>query len=493
MSTGNSASVGEQVVSSTLWMGSWRWTARLIGFFTTIILARLLLPEDFGIVATGSIIVGFFTIMVDLGTDSYLIRLEKPERDDYDTAWTLRLMVISIASLGIFLCARPGADYFGDQRLVDVLRLLAVVGWLSGLNNIGLTKFRRDLQFRQIALIGLSQRFSASIVTIALALWLHNYWAMVIGEIIFMLVGLVLSYTRHSYRPRLTLVKVRAQWDFCKWVVARNLSVFLQAQGDSFVVARFFGIELMGIYSMGMRFAALPTRQVLAPVLPPVYSGLAKKQHDPDVFKQTVLKVISATSLLVLPAATLFAVLGESLITAILGERWLSVIPLVAPLTFSVMLVVLTNPAVSSLTIKGRVRLLAGLNWLSAFAVITALLVAAQWRQIEVLVWARVGITATVMMMYYLIMLRILAIPLFSFAAAIYRPILASLALACALLALSATIDSAWLTLLLGVITGGVCYLAVLFLLWRLAGSPDSGESLLVNKVSRVVARKLKK
>ena len=493
MPSNQTASVGEQVVTSTLWMGSWRWSARLIGFVTTIILARLLLPEDFGIVAAGAIIVGFFTIMIDLGTDSYLIRHEDPGRDDYDTAWTLRFIVITIASIAIFFAAQPGADYFDDQRLVDVLQLLAVAGWLNGLTNIGLTKYRRDLQFRKIALIGLSQRLSASMITIALAFWLRNYWAMVIGEIVFMLVGLVLSYTQHNYRPRFTLIHIRNQWQFCKWIVARNLATFLQSQGDSFIIAKFFGIEWMGIYSMGMRFAALPTKQILAPVLLPVYSGLAKKQHDPKEFTSSVLTVIGAVAIFMLPAATLFASLAEELIITLLGERWVLVIPLVVPLTISIMLVVLTNPAVTALTIKGRVKLLAGMNWFSAISVVTVLLIAAQWHEIEMLVWARVGVTFVLMILYYVYMLAAINISFFSFLGSFYRPVLASLVMALVIYFVSATISSAWIVILAGTIFGGVAYLLTAIFLWRIAGSPDSAEVLLVRKVVKVISRKLKK
>ena len=493
MPSNQTASVGEQVVTSTLWMGSWRWSARLIGFVTTIILARLLLPEDFGIVATGAIIVGFFTIMIDLGTDSYLIRHENPDRDDYDTAWTLRFIVITIASIAIFLAAQPGADYFDDQRLVDVVRLMAMAGWLSGLTNIGLTMYRRDLQFRKIALIGLSQRLSASMITVALAFWLRNYWAMVIGEIVFMLVGLVLSYTQHSYRPRFTLIHIRNQWDFCKWIVVRNLATVLQSQGDSFVIAKFFGIDWMGVYSMGMRFAALPTKQVMAPVLPPVYSGLAKKQHDPEEFISSVLKVIGATAILLLPAATLFASLAEELIIAVLGERWVLAIPLVAPLTISIMLVVLTNPAVTALTIKGRVKLLAGLNWFSAVSVITVLLIAAQWHEIEMLVWVRVGVTFVLMIVYYVYMQAAIKISVLALFGSIYRPVLASLVMALVIYLASIMISSPWLVILSGVFIGGASYLLMATLLWRFAGSPDSGEALLVRKFVKVIARKLKK
>lgn len=489
MQGNDSVSIGEQVVSSSLWMGSWRWSARLIGLVATVILARLLLPEDFGIIAVGSVIVAFFMMMIDLGTESYLVRHPDPDRDDYDTGWTLRFLVVSAAAACVFLSAQIGADFFNDQRLVEVIRLLAVAGGISGLNNIGLTMYRRELQFRKIAFIGITQRLTASAVTIALAYWLRNYWSLVIGEVVFILVGLVLSYTRHPYRPRFSLSRLHQQWDFSKWIVLRNLATVLRTQGDKSIVAKFFGVEITGLFAMSARFAALPTVQLIQPLTAPIFSGLAKKQGDQEDFVANVLKVITASSFLILPAATLFALLDEPLINIILGERWVAVIPLIAPLTLAAMLGVLSEPVITALTIVGRVKLLAGLNWFSAIFVVMAVLLAAQWRDIEILVWARVAIAAILLLIFYLYFRSVLKVTLGSLIDAVYRPVVASLVMALVVHSLTIRLESAWVEIVAGVFIGGTSYVLSMGLLWRLAGSPDSGEALLVRKLSNIVAR----
>ena len=493
MQRNETTSIGDQVVSGTLWLGSWRWSARLIGFVTTIILARLLVPEDFGILATGAIVVGFFAIMTGLGTESYLIRHKDPDHDDYDTAWTLRILVISLSSIGIFFAAWPGADYFDDQRLVDVLQVLAIAGWLGGFGNIGLTMYRRDLQFRKIALIGISQRLSASTATIALAFLFKNYWAMVIGEIVFMLVGLVLSYTQHSYRPRFTLIRIRQQWDFSKWIILQNIAAFIQGQGSSLIIVKFFGTEMLGLFAMTGRLAALPTQQLIAPVLPPLFSGLSKKQHDPEGFKAAILKAIGATAILMLPGATLLASLSEEIVTVVLGDRWLLAIPLVAPVTIAVLLLVLVNPAMTVLTIAGRVKLLAGLNWLGIGGLVVMYYIVQRWHDIVLLLWIQVAMGVAGVLMFYAYMLVTVKLSALAFFASIYRPLLASLVMTVVLYLVSATVGSAWLVVLAGVVFGGASYLFAIILLWRIAGSPDSGEVFLVRKLSNVIARVLKK
>ena len=485
----DTASIGERVVSSSLWMIAWRWSARLIGLVTTVILARLLFPEDFGIAATAGIVAAFFTMMLDLGTDSYLIRHANPDRDDYDTAWTLRLVVLSMSSLAIFLAAQPAANFFGDPRLVDVIRLFAVVGFFTGFTNIGMTIFRRELQFREIAIIGITQRLSATAATLGLAFWLKNYWAIVLGESVFALVGLILSYTRHPYRPRINFSRVHQQWDFSKWILVRNLATVMRSQGDGVIIARFFGIDLMGIFSMATRIGSLPTLQLIKPLLAPIFSGLAKKQENRDEFVASTLQVIGAMAFMAFPAATLFAALDEPLVNLILGDRWDAVVPLVAPLTFSLMLLVMGDPVNSALTIEGRVKLLAGLNWFAAVFVLSGMLLVAQWRDLELLVWARLAMGGAMVLIGYHYLRSILRISAPALLSSLYRPALASMAMALVIYFVSLFLDTAVITIIAGIFLGGFSYLLVAGILWRLAGSPDSGEAMLARKLGKVLAR----
>lgn len=487
--SGNGNSVGEQVLTGTLWMGSWRWSARLIGLLSTIITARLLLPDDFGIAATGMIVVAFFDILTDLGTDNYLVRLPNAQSEDYDTAWTLRLIVVSAASIVIFLAAAPGATLFGDSRLTDVIRTLAFASLLRGFTNIGLSMYRRDMQFGRIALIGLGQRMIGFITTVILAVMLRNYWAVIIGEVAFHAAGLVLSYVFHSYRPRICMKQIGKQWEFCKWIVARNIAVFMQGRGDQFVVAKFFGIEKIGLYTMAIRFAELPTKHFMAPMLMPVYAALAKKQEEPEQFSRSVLQVIGATFAVALPAATLLATLSEEFVGAILGSKWESSVPLVAPMIFSLMAAVLSEPAVTTLTLSGRVRLLAALHWLSAASVVIVMLSVAQWNDLELLVLARVVLAFAILLYYYRWMRLTLHLSWGRLFMCIYRPCIATIALACATTAISATDLGAWVTIILGTILGGLVYIAVLYGLWRVAASPASGEALLAQKSWKLLAR----
>lgn len=486
---GQDYSLGERVLTGTLWMGVWRWTARLIGFVSTVILARLLLPEDFGIVATGMLVVAFFDILIDVGTDRYLIRLSDPQREDWDTAWTLRLLLIATTSGIIFLAAVPLASYFGDGRLANVLRLLAFASLLRGFMNIGLTMYRREVEFRNIALVGLAQRLIGSITMVVLAFFLKSYWAMVLGEIAFGAAGVILSYRIHPYRPRLTLVRFAEQWEFCKWITVRNIALFMAERGDQVVVAKFFGIGQIGLYSMAMKFAALPTRHLTAPMLLPIYSGLARKQDNEVGFTHSVLQIVGATFAVVMPGVILFAALSEVLVASILGEKWQEAAPLVAPLVTTIAATVLAEPAVTTLTLRGRLKLLAALHWFAAIAVISVMVVAARFGNLEQLALARAALAVAFLVLTYGWVLAALSAPWRSLVGCIYRPGIAGLAMGIAITFIADMAYGPWMTIGLAIVAGGMTYAGIVYALWRAASSPESGEALLVRKFSRLFAR----
>jgi O-antigen/teichoic acid export membrane protein len=470
-------------------MGSWRWTARVIGFASTLIIARLLSPDDFGIVATALLVVRFFDILIDLGTDTYLIRLPDPKRDDYDTAWTLRLLVIAAASAVIFVTAAPAAHFFGESRLVAVLQLMAFACLMRGFVNIGLTMYRKNLRFGRLAFVGLVPRFGWFVTVVVLAFILRNYWAVVIAEVALRAVELVMSYAVHGYRPRWCLKTFAKQWDFSKWIVSRSVAMFVQGRGDQLAVAKFFGIEQIGLYAMAVRFGELPTKHLMAPVLMPAYSGLAKKQGNRADFTHGILQLVSASWTVFLPVATLCAVLSEDIVHAVLGGKWEAAAPLMAPVVFQLVAAVLGEPAVTALTLAGRVRFLAVLHWCSAAAIGIVMPAVALAGSLELVAWARMLLAVVLLAWSYYCLRGQVELTWSRLFVSVYRPICAALAMAIAAAAVQLLALGAWPTLVVAGLLSGTVYIFVLYALWRAAGCPQSGDALLARRMYVLLSR----
>jgi O-antigen/teichoic acid export membrane protein len=123
-----------------------RWTDRLLGILSTVILARLLVPEDFGLVAMAMVAVGFFDVLLDLGVGAALIQHDHAGREEFSTAWTLRLAQCVVTALLLVLLAPLVVDFYDDPRVRDVLRVAAITVLIGGFENIGTVSFQRNME-----------------------------------------------------------------------------------------------------------------------------------------------------------------------------------------------------------------------------------------------------------------------------------------------------------------------------------------------------------
>ena len=126
-----------------------RWAMRALGLFSTVIVARILSPEDFGVVAIALIAVGLLETVAYLGVDLSLIKDQSAGRDEFDTAWTIQLLQGGLIALLLFACSPLAASFFNEPRAQAVIAWLALRPILEGFQNIGLVTFRRDLKFSQ--------------------------------------------------------------------------------------------------------------------------------------------------------------------------------------------------------------------------------------------------------------------------------------------------------------------------------------------------------
>ncbi|PKO90630.1 MAG: lipopolysaccharide biosynthesis protein [Betaproteobacteria bacterium HGW-Betaproteobacteria-10] len=341
-----------------------RWTDRLIGLISTLILARLLVPADFGIVAMASIVVGLADTLLDLGVGSALIQNRHAGRDHFDTAWTLRLAQGALAALAIWFAAPFAAESFHDPRVLDVVRFMALSVFLGGFENIGIVSFQKNMEFGQDFRFLFLRRVSGFVVTIVLAFVLRSYWAMVIGALFGRFAGIGLSYLLHDYRPRLSLVKVRDLWSFSQWILVRNLGAYGLLQLDKFLIGQRTDAATMGAYSLADEVASMPTTELLAPLGRVLFPVFVKVAHDAELLRIAFCKALGVQCLFALPAGVGLALVAEEAVPLLLGEQWLPAIPLVKTLALISVFTALSHSSGYVLLALGKVWFQAMLSWL---------------------------------------------------------------------------------------------------------------------------------
>jgi O-antigen/teichoic acid export membrane protein len=173
--------VGRQVAAGAAWMVGLKFIERGIGFVSTLILARLLLPSDFGLVAMAMAVFAFVEIAGSFGFDLALIRQRDASRAQYDSAWSLSVGYGALSGVALLALAYPTAAFFKEPRLLPVMAVLAAIAFVQGLENIGTVDFRKEFRFGKDFQLMLAKKLIAFVVTLALAVIWRNHWALLAG------------------------------------------------------------------------------------------------------------------------------------------------------------------------------------------------------------------------------------------------------------------------------------------------------------------------
>jgi O-antigen/teichoic acid export membrane protein len=478
------------VSGAALYVGM-RWFDRLIGVISTIVLARLLTPDDFGIVALASIVLGLAVVMLDLGINIAVVQRSGLDREDLDTAWTIRLLQNAIVAIGLSVLAIPAASYYGDPRLAPVLWLLAFAYLLDGFTGMGPVVFQKHQQYAKEVGFYAAKRLFGFLVTMVLAFSLRSYWALVYGTILGNAVGVLLSHVMYRQLPRLTLARWRGFVGASFWLALRTMGGYAAQELDKFVVGRRDGTAVLGGYSIASQIAAMPTSELLAPLSRALFPALAAIKDDESALRRMYVLALGIQCTLALPAAAGLAMVAGDLVPVMLGEKWIEAAPILAALALAFGASALTHSGTYLLMTLGRYRAQSLLQW--ALAGSLALLVFVIFPRADAIqiAWFRVALSLGSILAITALSLRCLpSVELIDLLAAVRRPVLATLAMVAALAALAGPCASlsVWGALGVKVVTGAAAYAASLLALWRIEGRPQGAERWMLDRLGLVVA-----
>ena len=194
---GDDTNFGRSMAVGAGWMVAMRWVHRLIGLASIAFLARLLLPEDFGIVGYAMLVIALLELLSGMSIDDALIRERDADAGYYSAAWTMNVLRGVVLAVLLLALARPAAEFFHEDALEAVVFAIAALPLLHGLENVGTVEFRKQLRFDLEFRFVLLPRIVATILTIALAFALRSYWALVAGSILGTSLKVAASYRLH--------------------------------------------------------------------------------------------------------------------------------------------------------------------------------------------------------------------------------------------------------------------------------------------------------
>lgn len=483
--------IDSKIAKGAAWMVSFKLIDRGLGLISTIILARLLIPEDFGLVAMAMILIGALQLLISFSFDVPLIQNQNAGRDQFDTAWTFNVLFASLCAAVLAFVAEPAAHFYREQRLEVVIYLLAVGFAVQGFSNIGPVIFRREMRFDLEFKFLLGKRLASLLVTIPLAFWLKNYWALVIGQLTGTFVSVSLSYLVSDYRPRFSFKAKVELFHSSKWLMMNNILQFLNGRAAEFVIGRLAGAQVLGIYAIASEISTLPTTELVAPINRAAFPGYARVASEVDVLRSSFLNVISMIALFALPAGLGIAAVADLMVPAVLGAKWLTSIPLIQVLAiYGVIQALQTNIAYIYLA-TGHVRLVT-ITGAVQFAVLLALLIPGiHYQGATGAAWAFLGAVVLMIPVNQILIAKRLELSGTEFMTKIFRPLVASVLMVCVIWVIKANLPlgteakSDVFALLLCIGVGALLYVLCLYGLWSLASRPYGAERLCFLKLEQ--------
>jgi lipopolysaccharide exporter len=487
--------MNRQIASGASWMVLFKLVDRLLAVVSTIILARLLVPEDFGLVAMAMSVLAVVELATSFGFDVALIQRRELDRTHYDTAWTLNVLLALCCSLVIALLAAPAASFYQEPRLTTVMLVLAA-GWVvGGFENVGIVDFRRQLRFRREFAFLVLRRTGGFLVTAALAVALRSYWALVLGSISAKVLGLALSYAMHAYRPRFGLQAARELIGFSVWVLANNLVTVLQSKIPHFVVGRLLGAHPLGVLTISSEIAQVPATDLAAPINRAVFPGFSRMASDLETLRRSFLNVVAMGTLVAVPAAVGIAAVAEPLVRTALGEAWMEAVPIIQVLAIAGAVAAVTSYNGAAYLALGRPRLLAFVLAVRLAILLPLTVGLAQAFGLLGVAFAELLTSVLITTVSVPLLFVQLKLPLRGYLSRIWRPAAAGTAMAAGVLWVVDALPfdtglESFRTLVAGVAAGLVLYPATVVLLWNLGGRPAGAEAILYAKIRSLLGAK---
>lgn len=484
-------SVLRRMAVGSAWMVAARWSVRAIGLVSTVILARVLGPDDFGLVAMGMIAVEFVRILSEPGQDLAVIRTANATSEHFDTAWTMSVcsgLVIALALQGI---APLAGWYFDEPRVTAVIRVLALAPLFESLTNIGVVVgFRRDLNFAKDFQYVLVRKLSGFIIGVPLAVVLQSYWALVIAIVCSGLITALLSYSMHPYRPRFRLPRLREIWLFSVWMQAGEVAAFFRNQTDRIVVANVAGTASLGTYYVADDVSTAPTSEIVTPTARALFPVYATLLSDPAQLARAYLDVLSFVVVIAVSTSVGMALVARDIVVIVLGQKWLIVAPLVPWLAMSAGVLALELTVNPVLGVTGNARMHALRNTAFVLLLAPTAIIFGRYFGIDGVAAARLAVALIFVPILFYSVMQVIPVTAGQILERVWRPLVAAAAMAAAF----RIFDDVEITFAVGrlmceVVFGAAIFVVSLLTLWLIAGRPSGAEEMCLVQSTRVFRR----
>lgn len=345
----------KKVVNATKWSLITEIFAKLISPFTNMVLARLLVPEAFGAVATITMIITFADVFTDAGFQKYIVQHEFKDDDDFDlsvnVAFWSNFILSSIIVLAIFIFRKPLAIMVGSPELDVGIAVSSVAILLHAFSSIQMAVYRRNFDFKTLFFVRIFLTATPVVVTIPMAILLRNFWALIIGTLAMNTVQAVILTLRSKWKIkfRYSFKKFKEMFSFTIWSLFESIAIWLTSYAGTFIVGRTLSAYYLGLYKTSITTVNSFLAIITSAIMSVMFVALSRCQNDDLEFNKVYFNFQRIISIISVPMGVGIFLFSDLVTLILLGEHWMEAS------TFLGLFALSTNITVFIINISGNV------------------------------------------------------------------------------------------------------------------------------------------
>lgn len=317
-----------KVIRGGFWTFFLRLSNRLLSLARTIILARLLSPNDFGLFGIALLALGALENISKTGFNQALIQKQGNIREHLDTAWVVQISRGLLLGLLLYFGAPLIAKFFDEPNAVMLMKTIGIGVFIFGFKNIGVVYFRKELEFKKEYIYLFSGTVADFGVAVIAAIIFRNAWALIFGYLSRAIVEIIASFLIQDFRPRLRLKvnSFKTLFSFGIWVWISGILIFLLTQGDDIIVGKIISVTALGLYQMAYKISNMPGTEITRVISQVAFPAYSKLQNSIERLREAYFRVLRLNTAVSVFVGGLIFALSPEITTVLLGDKWLPII-----------------------------------------------------------------------------------------------------------------------------------------------------------------------
>jgi O-antigen/teichoic acid export membrane protein len=335
-----------RVVNAVLWLGVTKVIGQAISWTITVYVARILSPDDYGLMGMAVVLTGFIILFNEIGLGSAIVQKKDLTDEDLSSIyWIILTLNIALYILTYFM-APVAALFFGEPRLTDIIRIIAINFIIVGIGSVSYYMLTREITFKRRSQAEFIGSMAGGVSTLIFAVKGFGVWSIVYGSLIFEGTKNILYMAYYPWRPRLSFSysRIKGMVNFGLKVAVGRLFWYSYSNSDYLIGGKLLGKTLLGYYFLAFQLASMPMEKIVSLVTQVALPAFSELQNDPERLKMYFLKMVRFAAFLTFPLFMGIFLVADDAVYLFLTEKWA---PIILPL--KILCIVSTLRAINAL------------------------------------------------------------------------------------------------------------------------------------------------